>query len=195
MLVEQNNFLMTDDEVLQAILDKIDEFDQQCRDTPLSTRGYIMNYLGVESERRAIRLVNTLLNEGLLKNNGQSWGSGGEDQLLTEKGRRVIENGGWPAYKAAMEERERKATEAARLADIKAKGEALQFKYWWVGLAGFAISVLTAGWTIYQDTTDDAPTRAEFDRVRAELNSLRKSQAAPLPTPVKSTKPTSTTAK
>lgn len=186
---------MTDDEVIKTILEYLNQLDREDQGAHVNIGVFIGQEFTINDDRRIGQITNTLRREGLIQDYGQSWGSRGRDQQLTDKGRHVIENGGWPAYNAAIEERERKAAEAARLADIKAKGEALQFKYWWVGLAGFAISVLTAGWTIYQDTTDDTPTRAEFDRVRAELDSLRKTQVAPVPKFAKPTQPISKTAK
>lgn len=161
---------MTDDETIQALLDKLNEFDKQARGAALYATKFAVNYLGVENERKAHRLISLLEEEGLIDHVSYS------EWNLTDKGRHVVDGDGWPIYKAAIEARKRKAISDARLADMKAKGEALQFKYWWVGLAGFAISVLTAGWTIRHDLTDDAPTRAEYNQLLREVERLRESK-------------------
>lgn len=175
---------MTDDnDIIEDVLAKLEEFDRQTRNCPIDFKAYATRTLGVADERQIYRLINLLLEEDIIWNTGGETRAYGPYYAFTDKGRTLMENGGWPAYKKLIDERERKAAEAARLANIKAKGEALQFKYWWVGLAGFAISVLTAGWTIYQDTTNDAPTREEYNQLVREVGQLRQARLSAQPKP------------
>lgn len=178
---------MTDDnEIIQAVLQKLEEFDRQTRDCPIDFKAYAMRTLGVADERQVYRLINLLLEENIIWNTGGESRAHGPYYAFTDKGRTLMENGGWPAYKKLIDQREREAAKDARRAELKAKGEALQFRYWWLPIA---ISVLTAGWTIYHDTTDDAPTRDEYNKLVREVEQLRQARLSAQPQPITMTKP------
>ncbi len=115
---------MTDEEVLQAVLDKLNEFDKQFKGSHLNIEVFAEKQLKIESKRHIERLTQKLEDEGLINNQGVKSGNfEAGDYYLTQKGVQVIENGGWSAYQKLIDERQRKAFEDARLAEIKVKGE------------------------------------------------------------------------
>jgi len=122
---------MNDEEIIDVILAQFNEFDQAWKGSFLNIESFVSQQLKVGSERRINRIIGLLEREEIIENQGVNSGSyKAGDYFLTEKGINIVENGGCLAYKIQLEAREAKFSRDAQLAEIKTRGEALQFKYW-----------------------------------------------------------------
>ncbi|WP_375443500.1 hypothetical protein [uncultured Fibrella sp.] len=172
---------MTDDEISQAILNELHERYNDSMRLPLHIYDFARGQLGVLLDGRLDLIIDQLQLDGLIQNLGTTGGHSGLDYKLTMKGLRLVTQGSWSSYKAEKEAAIRKVEKEAYLASRKLEWEV---NYLWIGIAGLLVAVLTVGWTIYHDLSDDKPTRQEFNLLKAKVDSLQgKQQKITLPIP------------